>query len=154
LLPPMRFAILARLLLDEQPDPPRRVGTGDLIGVYGPFLLYGLVLCPIVAALAMWFRTLGWLPGVFAAAVITFVVVVAFMASTIARAKRALQNGALAHGEVISAGRLEGQIRVDIAGRPVETLYRFQRFVVGTRVGVLVDPGKQTVLLPIGISLP
>jgi hypothetical protein len=153
LLPAERLARLAGRLLGHQPDPPRRVDIGDLIDIYRPILVYGLVLAPIAAALYIWNRGRGYTPVVIVAAAVTFVVVSIGMASAIARAKAALQNGVLATGEVIDAGRLEGHIRVDIAGHQVETVYRFQRFAVGDRVGVLVDRQKQTVLLPIGITV-
>jgi hypothetical protein len=153
LLPAVRLARLARVLLEQQPNPPRRVGIGDLIDAYRPVLFYGLVLAPIAVALYLWYRGRGYTPLVIEGAALTFVLICIGMASTIARAKAALQNGVLATGQVIETGRVEGRIRVDIPGRHVETIYRFQRFAVGDQVGVLVDPRKQTVLLAIGIPV-
>jgi hypothetical protein len=152
MLPAERLARLARRLLEQQPEPPRRVGTGDLLHSYGPILVFGQVVVPIVVALLISYRGRGYTPLVIEAAAVTFVVICIGMALTIARAKRALENGVLATGVVTEAGRFEGQIRLDIAGHQVETIYRFQRFAVGDHVKVLVDPQKQSVLLPIGIT--
>lgn len=158
--PEDRLDLYAARLLEEQPDPPRSVSLGSIIAAY--FSLASLLLIPVVlvAGGILWDRRL------FSFALLStamLALVGGLEAQEIARARRALQTGLAASGEVtrvvpgIKGSRIV-TFRVDAGGPVFETpIMRSGAadvFVEGDVVQLMLDPQTRTVLFILGLLKP
>jgi hypothetical protein len=155
LLPGFRLVHLAQRLLAEQPDPPRRVSLRDVLEIHAPTLVYALVGPPAIFVIYVTVRSRQPLPLDVTAksAGLIVLVMVIFMTLYMVGLRKSLREGVAATGEILTATRTAGRLRVNIKGRSVDKAYRsgtFEKFAPGTRITVLLDPRKDEVLLTLG----
>jgi len=152
LLPGFRLHDVARRLLAEQPDPPRRVGFGDLIEIHAPTLVYALVVVPVLAVgyITLSARHLLPLDDTARSGGLIFLAMALLMAWLLVGLRNSLSAGVAATGEIVDVTRAAGHVRFEINGHTVEKAYRaptLEKLAPGDRITVLVDPRKETVLL-------
>jgi hypothetical protein len=155
LLPGYRLVDMARRLLAEQPQPPRRVGFREVIEVHAPTLVYALVGAPALVLFYITVRVRQPLPlDVTVESVgLIFLAVALFMALYLVGLRKSLREGVAATAVILDATRTAGHVRVNIKGRVVDKAYRsstFERFAPGDRITVLLDPRKEALLLALG----
>jgi hypothetical protein len=155
LLPGVRLLLVAQRLLAQQPDPPRLVTFGDLMEIYLPSLVIGPVLVAGIAVLAVELRAGQPVPLDLVAKLVGVVIVGVALVMTLAirRLKQIIEGGVMARAEILDATRLAGHVRVEINGQVTDRVYRsmsFELLNAGDHITVLVDPQKETVLLPLG----
>ena len=147
---------MARRLLAQQPDPPRRVTVNDLLEIYGPTLAYAFVVLPVAFLALLAVRHQLGSPLIARFAVVLVAAVAVLMAFLMMGVRGALQTGVVATAEILSATQLRGRLRVMINDRAIETDYRSNyigRLEAGDRITVLVDPRKAAVVLTLGPTL-
>ena len=155
MLPGPRLIDVARRLLEQQPDPPRRVTLGDVVEIHKPTLFYAFVALPLVAVIGTVVRASQPVQLDVLAKLVALVVVGAalIMGWTLFRLRESLRNGIAATAEIVDASPWAGRIRVNLDGRPLVTAYRsnsLERLAAGDRITVLLDPRKEAVLLTLG----
>jgi hypothetical protein len=155
LLPGVRLVDVARRLLAQQPDPPRRVSVGDLIEIYGPNIVFTLVVVPILVVLYVTIRARQPVPldVTIKAAGFTALAMALVLTWILFNLRKTLRDGVAATGEVLDATRSAGHVRVEINGRAVDKAYRsatFERFVPRDRITVLVDRHRESVFIALG----
>lgn len=140
---------MARRLLAQQPEPPRRVSLSDMLEIWGPILVYLYGLIPVVALIGVLLkRPSGRLFTVelFALAFVAVGLVIGWAMLTM---RRALQSGVTTAGEVVATGT-SGRTKVRVNGREIEkvdTLRITRQLQVGDRITVLMNESQEKILL-------
>jgi hypothetical protein len=159
LLPADRLRPLAERLLALQPDPPRAVGTLEVLETYS---VLGLLLLPDIVIMIALLSVVGpsARPWIVAIAVAMALFGFALGGFLISKAQTALASGFFAVGDVLtvqprawpSYGQ-HGRLRVDVPGRRFEAEYAWAGSVSvqpGDRLTVLIDAAADRVLLSLG----
>jgi hypothetical protein len=159
LLPADRLQSIAARLVASQPDPPRAIGTREVLTAYS---ILGLLLVPDIVIVLALLAVVGppARPWIVLVAIVMAIFGIAVGGFLVSSARTALARGVVAEGEVLtvqprawpSYGH-HGRLRVDLPGRGFEAEYAWagsSSVRPGDRMRVLIDANGDRVLLSLG----
>jgi hypothetical protein len=148
-LPSFRLLDVARRLLAQQPEPPRRVSLSDMLEIWGPILVYLYGLIPVVALIGVLLKPPSGRLSTVELFALGFIAVGLVIGWTMLTMRRGLQSGVTAVGEVVATGN-SGRTKVLVKGREIEKvdILRITRQLqVGDRITVLMNESQEKILL-------
>ena len=158
MLPYYRLQIVANRILASQPDPPRKVGVGDVLWIPAPFLIAGFGFYAIVGAVLLLLDRPGQRAAILPFAAVILIGAALVLVGIVASYAGPLRKGVAATGGILTVGPgyrsgQRGRVRVESGGRSFDADYAWAgspALAIGDRVGLLADPTKDAVLLTLG----